>query len=350
MLPLNSRFFRCIATTSVLLLGGLPLQGEEAPQPALLFANLPAYCPTPDAFDIAPDGSLTLSCPNFADRNSPSVLMRVTAEGEVSKVSEIPGLIKGDKGIAMGIAYGPEGELYVCNPKGGDRGRILCMTFAKDGSLATTEVVAEGMACPNGIRYYEGALYVTQPQLSKFGTEKNTGGVYRFLASERNVKVRNDAGDEHLLFSAETQNPERQFGLDGLVFTASGSLLVGDLGDGTIYELILNDNGELVESGVYAQLPDDSGIDGIHIDEMGNIYAAGLRQNQILKVDTNRRVQIIAQYPDNDGSNGQIDQPSDLFVYGDKLVISNFDLMKGDGFVNTKHEAPFTLSYIQLSE
>ena len=31
---------------------------------AKLFTELPNYCPTPEAFDIAPDGSLTLSCPN----------------------------------------------------------------------------------------------------------------------------------------------------------------------------------------------------------------------------------------------------------------------------------------------
>ncbi|MDQ8180311.1 SMP-30/gluconolactonase/LRE family protein [Pelagicoccus sp. SDUM812005] len=320
------------------------------PQPARLFVELPEYCPTPDAFDIAPDGSLTLSCPNFADRDSPSVLMRITPDGTVSKICEIPGLSEGQKGIAMGIAYGPEGELYVCNPKGGDRGRILRMTFTRDGSLARTEVVAEGMACPNGIRYHEGAVYVTQPQLPKFGTEKNTGGLYRFLVTDRNVQVNNDASDTNLVFTAETQNPEKQFGLDGLVFTAAGSLLVGDLGDGTIYELKFEADGSLDSSSLYAQLPRDAGIDGIHIDDKGNVYAAGLRQNQILKVDTKGQVHVIAQYPDNDGSNGQIDQPSDLFVYGNKLVIANFDLMTGADMVNTKHEAPFTLSYIELED
>lgn len=350
MLPKHSRFLLCVAASSMLPIFSVPAQAESLPQPAQLFAVLPEYCPTPDAFDIAPDGSLTLSCPNFADRNAPSVLMRVTAVGDVSKICEVPGLSEGERGIAMGIAYGPEGELYVCNPKGGDRGRILRMEFANDGSLLETEVVAEGMACPNGIRYYKGALYVTQPQLAKFATDKNTGGVYRFLATDRNVKVNNDASDANLLFTAQTQNPEKQFGLDGLVFTDSGSLLVGDLGDGTIYELVLSANGELVSSSIYAQLSRDSGIDGIHIDEMGNVYAAGLRQNQIIKVDTDRQVQVIAQYPDNDGSNGQIDQPSDLFVYSDKLVISNFDLMTGDDMVNTKHEPPFTLSYIDLAK
>ena len=198
---------------------------EARLQPGRLFVELPEYCPTPDAFDVAPDGSLTLSCPNFADRNAPSVLMRITPDGLVSKICEIPGLTEGDKGISMGIAYGAEGELYVCNPKGGNRGRILRMTFAEDGTLARTEVVAEGMACPNGIRYREGAVYVTQPQLPKFGTEKNTGGLYRFLSTVRNVKVNNDASDPNLVFTAQTQNPEKQFGLDGLVFTEEGSLL-----------------------------------------------------------------------------------------------------------------------------
>lgn len=67
---------------------------DAKPQPAKLFATLPDYCPTPDAFDIAPDGNLTLSCPNFAN-SSPSTLMRVTQDGEVSKISEILGVPEG---------------------------------------------------------------------------------------------------------------------------------------------------------------------------------------------------------------------------------------------------------------
>ncbi|MCG8606532.1 hypothetical protein MJD09_16305, partial [bacterium] len=43
---------------------------------AKLFATLPDYCPTPDAFAIAPDGTLTLSCPNFADTSKNGVLLK----------------------------------------------------------------------------------------------------------------------------------------------------------------------------------------------------------------------------------------------------------------------------------
>ncbi|MDC2891225.1 hypothetical protein [Psychrosphaera algicola] len=56
------------ATTALLALLIVSGTSQAMPQPATLFANLPQQCVTPDAFDVAPNGSLTLSCPNFANR------------------------------------------------------------------------------------------------------------------------------------------------------------------------------------------------------------------------------------------------------------------------------------------
>ncbi len=68
------------------------------------------------------------------------------------------------------------------------------------------------------------------------------------------------------------------------------------------------------------------------------------------QLDTNRKVTVIAQYSDNDSANGELDQPADLIVYGDKLYISNFGLMVEPGMVNTKHSTPFTISVIDLKD
>jgi len=104
----------------------------------------------------------------------------------------------------------------------------------------------------------------------------------------------------------------------------------------------------MVQINIYAQAPNTAGIDGMSIDQAGNLYLAGFSQNQILKVDTQGTVSVIADYPDNDGSNGQLDQPADLIVYDNKLIISNFDLMITEGMLNTKHSKPYTLSVINL--
>lgn len=315
---------------------------------AKLFAELPDICPTPDAFDVAPDGSLTLSCPNYADKTKPGVLMRISEDGNVSKLVEVPVLEDTGMSKPMGIAYDDEGVLYVCDNQT-NKGRILRMTFNQN-TLISTEVVAFGFNSINGIRYKNGYVYVTQTQLPKLVTDKMVGGVYRFKTTNRNIKVNNDASDKNLIYTSTTQNADRQVGLDGLVFNNNGELFVGNLGDATIYKLNLSIEGKVENEVVYAKLPLNSAPDGINIDNKGNLYVAGFAQNQIFKIDTHQNIELLAQYPDNDGANGGLDQPADVIVYHGKLIISNFDLMVTKGMKNTKHGKPYTISYLDLKE
>lgn len=315
---------------------------------AKLFASLPDYCPTPDAFDIAPDGSLTLSCPNFADRTKPGVLMRISKVGGVTKLAEMPVLESSGMSKPMGIAYDNDGILYVCDNQT-NKGRLLRMTFNKS-QLISTEVVAYGFNSINGVRYYKDYLYITQTKMPKLKKEKTVGGVYRFKITDRNIKVHNNKLDKNLIYTSITQNPERQVGLDGLVFNKKGELFVGNLGDAIIYKLILNTTGKVVKEEVYAKLPINSAPDGIHIDDTGNLYVAGFARNQIFKIDTHKKVELLVEYPDNNGANGELDQPADVIVYNGKLIISNFDLMTGKGMLNSKHDKPYTISYIDLNK
>lgn len=315
---------------------------------AKLFAQLPDICPTPDAFDVAPDGSLILSCPNYADKTKPGVLMRLTEDGNVTKLVEVPVLEATGMSKPMGISYDDEGVLYVCDNQT-NKGRILRMTF-NENKLISTEVVAYGFNSINGIRYYKGYVYITQTQLPKLKTYKVVGGVYRFKTTDRSIEVNNDTSDKNLIYTSITQNSERQLGLDGLVFNNKGELFVGNLGDATIFKLTLNSEGKVQSETVYAKLPINSAPDGINIDDKGNLYVAGFAQNQIFKVDTNQNIKLLAQYPDNDGANGGLDQPADLIVYHGKLIVSNFDLMVAKGMINSKHDKPYTISYLDLKE
>ncbi|MBC3759190.1 SMP-30/gluconolactonase/LRE family protein [Hyunsoonleella sp. SJ7] len=313
-----------------------------------LFAKLPDICPTPDAFDIAPDGSLTLSCPNFADKTKPGVLMSISRDGKVTKLVEIPVLASTGKSNPMGIAYDDQGALYLCDNQQ-NKGRLLRMVF-NDNKLISTEIVAYGFNSINGIRYNNGYVYITQTNLPKLKKDKVVGGVYCFKTTERDIRVNNDRSDKNLIYTSVTQNLKRQVGLDGLVFNKKGELFVGNLGDATIYKLTLNADGKVERDEVYAKLPVNSAPDGINIDDKGNLYVAGFAQNQIFKVDTNQNIELLAQYPDNDGALGGLDQPADLIVYNGKLVISNFDLMVAKGMINSKHSKPYTISYLDLNE
>ncbi|TYA72034.1 hypothetical protein FUA24_19025 [Seonamhaeicola marinus] len=315
-------------------------------QPAKQFVELPEYCPTPDAFDIAPDGSLILSCPNFASKQLTGNILRISKGGVVSKMADVPVLKETGNAQPMGIAYDEKGTLYVCDNQG-KKGRLLRMTFDKNG-LKTTEVIAYGFQSINGIRYHNNTVYVTQTKLPLFNTKKVSSGVYKFKTTDRLIKVNNTPKDANLFYSEVTQNADRQVGLDGLVFDSHGNLYVGNLGDARVTKLFINPEGEIYKTELYAQLPITSAPDGINIDNKGNLYVAGFAQNQIFKIDTDKEVSLLAQYPDNDGANGAIDQPADLIIYNGKLVISNFDLMAAKGMVNTKHDKPYTLSYIAL--
>ncbi|WP_199271640.1 SMP-30/gluconolactonase/LRE family protein [Paraglaciecola sp. L3A3] len=313
---------------------------------ATLFSQLPDNCPTPDAFDIAPDGSLTLTCPNYSNRKLEGELFSLDKNGNVTHLATVPRIDKNNKANPMGLAYGPDGALYVADSRGPKHGRILKLTF-EGKKIVSSDIVASGLN-PNGLRYHQGYLYATQPKMPRVKTTKSTSVVYRFKASDRNIKVTNTLADENIIFSVETQNPDRQFGLDGLVFDQKGHLYTTDFGDGIIYKLTLDQQKSVQTQELYAQVPNTVGVDGMAIDLKGNLYLAGFSQNQILKVNTQGAVSIIADYPDNDGSNGQLDQPADLIVYEDKLIISNFDLMVSKGMLNTKHSKPYTLSVIDL--
>ncbi|WP_372775227.1 SMP-30/gluconolactonase/LRE family protein [Mangrovibacterium sp.] len=308
------------------------------------FAELPDDCPTPDAFAISPDGSLFLSCPNYADNSLPGLLVRVNSDGTIIRIAEVPGIDLGTSARPMGIDFAPDGSLYVCaNP------RILRYSFVND-SVAQIETIAEGINGPNGLKINGDNLFVTVPKLPKINTAKNTSGVYRFKLTDRNIEVKSDSTDSNLLFTTQTQNPKRQFGLDGIAFDHSGDLYVGDFGDAIIYKLKLSETGTIESKEVYTTFPDSTGIDGMIFDQDGNLYVTGFSQNQLWKIDNNRKASIIADYPDNDGCHGELDQPVDLTIWEDKLIISNFDLMTGEGFVNTAHSKPYTLSFIPLRD
>ncbi|WP_096084621.1 SMP-30/gluconolactonase/LRE family protein [Agaribacterium haliotis] len=310
-------------------------------QPASLFATLPDSCPTPDAFALAPDGSISLSCVNYAG-GKPGVLLSLSASGEVSEIGAIPGV----QARPMGLAYGSDGSLYVANNAGPGKGSLLKLTL-RDNKVEKVETVAEGMSSPNGLRYRQGKLYLTQLQLPKANSKSMSSAVYVFDENDRNINVASDLSSTKLLFSTQTQNPERQYGIDGLVFDSAGNLYVGDFGDATIYKLQL-ENGALASHEVFAQLDPSTGIDGISIDSQNNLYVAGFLKNQIFKVSQDGQATLIAEYADNNGSKGEIDQPADLIVWNNKLLVSNFDLMKGKGIVNSGHSKPYTISVIEL--
>ncbi len=100
-------------------------QPAQGLQKSKLLVQLPDYCPTPDGMAIDKDGDLVVACPNFAEPEYPGCLIKVDAKLKVRKWVDVPVLKETGRACPMGIAFGPDGDLYVCKaspPKPFDSG------------------------------------------------------------------------------------------------------------------------------------------------------------------------------------------------------------------------------------
>jgi hypothetical protein len=79
-------------------------------------------------------------------------------------------------------------------------------------------------------------------------------------------------------------------------------------------------------------------------NDKGELFIADFFANAVARVSPDGRVTRIAQSPDSDGLNGELDQPGEPIIWENRLVLSCFDLVTGPGIINTKHELPATLS------
>jgi sugar lactone lactonase YvrE len=306
---------------------------------------------------IDKEGNLILACPNYADPGMPGCILKIDKHKNITKWVDVPA--REDTGLAcpMGIEFGPDGDLYICDNQGWSgaeelqfKGRILRLKIENDKIVKTT-VVADGMEHPNGMRIRGKYIYVTQSMLSKV---KDPSGllvscVYRFHLEDENIQITNTLDDKNILTTFITYNKDCQYGVDGIEFDRNGDLLIGNFGDGAVYRIKFNEDGTVRENKIWAQDPAQlQTTDGMIMDEDGNLYIADFSANAVGKVYPDGRVERIAQSPDSDGFNGELDQPGEPVIWNGKLILSCFDLVTGPDKVNTKHELPATLAELEL--
>ncbi|RED66168.1 SMP-30/gluconolactonase/LRE family protein [Cohnella lupini] len=324
-----------------------------------LFAVLPEdFVTTPDAMGIHPEsGDLVVSCPNFADQSRPGCLIRIDRDRNVSKWIEVP--VHPDTGVAcpMGIAFGPDGDLYICDNQGWSgsengkfKGRLLRLRIEGDQVVKTT-VVAEDMEHPNGVRIRGSHMYVTQSTLNlvKDPTGLLLSCVYKFGLDEEGIQITNTLADPHMLTTFLTLNENDQYGADGIEFDSEGNLYVGNFGDGAVHKITFHPDGSVKDNVVWAKNNEQlQTTDGMVMDSAGNLYVADFSANAIAKIYPDATIERYAVSPDSNGLKGELNQPSEPIIWNGTLVISCFDLVRGPGKVNTGHELPATLSELSL--
>ena len=175
--------------------------------------------------------------------------------------------------------------------------------------------------------------------------------VYRFGLDEENIEITNTLADKHIITTFLTQSPVMQYGADGIEFDKAGNLYVGNFGDGAIHRIRFSDDGSVKENEVFARDLDQMiSTDGMTVDGEGNLYVADFCANAIAKVTPAGKVTRIAQSPDTDGMNGELDQPAEAMIYMNRIVASCFDLVTepAELMVNTGHEMPATMSQLEF--
>lgn len=353
-------------------------QGSKAaasrPLTPSLLVTLPDFVATTAGMAVDNRGNLVVACPNFSDKTKPACLVRIDKRMQITRI-DLPALA--DTGVIcpMGIAFGPDGDLYMCDnqgwtgsEKGQFKGRILRLRL-RDSAISSTTVVAEGMEHPKGLRVRRQGIYVTQSVMTKarHPSGQPISALYRFPVDGKNIKVSNTLDDKNIVAMFLTENKFCPCGLDGIAFDGKGNLYVGIFGDGKLYKVVFDTSGGVKSNTVlaktdfnYALDPKDAGflakattakmrtVSGLWADSSDNVYAADFSNNAVVKVSSKGDAIVLAQNADTDGRGGELNEPGDVVVWEDMLVISNFDILFGPDKVNTKHDLPATLSALKL--
>jgi len=345
------------ALLGVLATGAAP--GAEDPPPAKTPEGparraivLPDYCNTPDAMAVLADGTIILSVPNFTDPTSPGVLMKVTPQDEVSRFCTLPLHPETGHVFPMGVRQAPSGDLYVADcqfmDETPDNSRLLCVPVV-DGKPGPVEVVARGLNLANGVAIHDGFVYLTDSSIGTTEDGAVTSAIYRFRLDERDVQIMPGGEDPHLVATQMTASKELPVGADGIDFDHRGRLYVANCGDAVIERFTLDRAGKVASRKVITPPGRMKSADGIFFDRQSRkIHVADILANAICTVTLDGRVETVVQDPDNDGSNGLLDGPSEVVVRGNEFIAANFDRVF-PGCVNTKPDKPYSLAVITRS-
>lgn len=359
--------------------GKAPVAYDVTGNPSQLLVTFDPSVTTPDGMSIDATGALVISCPNYADQTKPACFMRVEKIGAPATLLALsPVLPETGLSCPMGITFGPDGDLYVCDnqawsgsEKGKFKGRLLRLKF-ENGTLAKTTVIADGMEHPNGVRFHNGLLYVTQSMLTRIKDPSGliVSGVYRFSPDDIGLTISNTLEDSNLIVKFVTKNKNCQYGADGLVFDSKGNLFVGNFGDGLLHKITFGANGKVASCSDFAKTdfdysldPKKSGFlnkamqakmrttDGICVDRQDNIYVADFSNNAISKVTPEGKISVVWQNGDSTGVDGMLNEPGEPILWKGFIVVCNFDAVFGPNHtdkINSKAEMPATLVGIPL--
>ncbi len=325
--------------------------------PQLLFTLDDAHN-TPDGLALAPNGHLILSVPNLADNSQPAALMEIDGSKITPFLTNLPVEPSTGKAAPMDLAFGPDGNLYYAeNQYENDKNfksRLMRVEMSK-GRPGRVTTVVDNFALANAVVWKGNTLYVTDSQWDLPGNDQGSA-ILRFSLAELNqgpVHLKPKTMDPHVLatFTTTVNETGVDNGADGLDYDSEGNLYTGSFGDGQLYKVSLKADGTLAKQETLTLTGKQIAcVDGLIIDRATDkMYLCNSRDNAIEVVDLRHgnAVTTLARNGDTDGANGRLDQPAEVLLLGKRLYVSNFDKPEKK-FVNSKSDAPHTMSFIDL--
>jgi hypothetical protein len=122
--------------------------------------------------EIDSEGNLILSCPNFADMTMPSCVLKIGRDKSVRKWFDVPVNPETGEARSMGIAFGPDGDLYIGTTPWTGRPDLAfsgescgCAWMGTGSSKPRSWPIAWSIPTASASRR---DLYVTSPRFRKF--------------------------------------------------------------------------------------------------------------------------------------------------------------------------------------
>lgn len=330
---------------------------SDSPYKPALLLTLPDSMNTPDGLAINNDGSLILlSTPNHNDPSYRSRIYSLTGNS-YRFFSDLPLEPTTHHVCAMDLAFGPDGNVYVNDNQfelfdKNYKSRVLKIIM-KNGKPDSVIPIVTGMRLANGMVWKGNDLYVTD---SQWDTPQDSAksAVFHFTLSQLSgapIHLQPGFGNKYILdtFTTIIGDDKIDNGVDGIDYDSKGNLYTGMFGDGRIFKMTLKADGSLGSKELFVPQGNIASCDGFIIDRKDDkLYVNDSKKNAIKTVTPDGKVSTLWENGDTDGSNGLLDQPSEVLLVGNKLYIANFDKPNGKNFVNTKYDRPNTLSVITL--